>query len=209
MGNVKDSTRGLLPVIAFWLALLVVAGFFGWRAHSHKQREKAEVLEKQQTIAGLAARYNAISNWHDRFEVEGIKTTNGYRVSYYTSDIEDALLRTGGRPVLIVGSVFEVRRIADQAYLGIKAFEYPSLSFILRCEPRHAEFVLGQSTANGDLFVAVANVTSVSRPSFEADARINEDGDDKNAEVIVEPGDQYILKGTCLDISYVGDYDWH
>ena len=202
----KSFIEEYLSSIVVGIIVIVVVGYFGWRTISRKQREKTEAIQTKKKISTLAERYNAVTNWQDKFDENGIKIGKGHR-NVYTTDIESALIQNNGRPVLIVGYVFDVTKIDDRYYLGIMAFEYPDLSFMLRCQSKHAELVLTQPTDDGTSFAVVANVVSVSRPAFEADALIEGTDDDIYTQVIVEPGDQYILQGTCLDISYVEHYE--
>lgn len=182
--------------------VLLVAGYF----ISKHQSEKAETIQTQQKISTLAKRYNAVTDWQERFDEDGIKISKGHR-AVYTTDIEKAFIRNDSRPVLIVGYVFDIIKIGDNKYLGIKAFAYPDLNFLLKCQSQQTELVLTQPTNDGEFFAVVANVISVSRPAFETDALIEETDDERYSDIIVEPGDQYILQGTCLDISYVGHYE--
>ena len=185
--------------IVFGVIVVLVAGYFIFK----HQSEKTEAIQTQQKISTLAKRYNAVSDWQERFDEDGIKIGKGHR-AVYTTDIENALIRNDGRPVLIRGYVFDITKIGNKNYLGIKAFAYPDLNFLLECQLQHVELVLAQPTDGGKVFAVVANVISVSRPAFETDAFIEETDNEVYSEIIVEPGDQYILKGTCLDILYVG-----
>jgi len=199
---VKSFIEEYWSGIVFGILVLLVAGYF----ISKHQNEKAETIQTQQKISTLAKRYNAVTDWRERFDEDGIKIGKGHR-AVYTTDIEKALIRNDGRPVLIVGYVFDITKIGDNNYLGIKAFIYPDLNFLLECQSQQAELVLAQPTDDGEFFAVVANVISVSRPAFETDALIEETDDERYSDIIVEPGDQYILQGTCLDISYVGYYE--
>jgi len=163
-------------------------------------------IQTQQKILTLAKRYNAVTDWQERFDEDGIKIAKGHR-AVYTTDIEKALIQSDSRPVLIVGYVFDITKIGDNKYLGIKAFAYPDLNFLLKCQSQQTKLVLNQPTDGGKFFAVVANVISVSRPAFETDALIEETGDESHSDIIVEPGDQYIIQGTCLDILYVGHYE--
>jgi hypothetical protein len=202
----KSFIEENLSSIVFGVIVLLVGGFFGWRFISRHQREKVETIQMKQKISNLVEHYNAVTNWQHGFDEDGIKIGEEHR-AVYTTDIESALIRSDDRPVLIVGYVFEVRKIDDRHYLGIKAFGYPDMNFILECQSKHAERVLAQATDEGESFAVVASVVSVSRPTFEADAWIEGTDDDRDAQVIVEPGDVYLLQGRCLDISYVGHYE--
>ncbi len=202
----KSFIEEHLSSIVFGVIVLLIAGYFGWRFISKHQREKFEAIQAQQKTSTLAERYNAVTDWQSRFDEDGIKIGKGHR-AVYTMDIEGALMPKDGRPVLIVGYVFDVTKIGDSYHLGIKAFGYPDVNFLLECQSKHAELVLAQPTDEGGSFAVVASVVSISRPGFETDALIEDTDNDVYAEVIVEPGDQYVLQGTCLDISYVGYYE--
>lgn len=195
---IEKYWSGIVSVV---LVLLIV-----WHFISKHQSEKTETIQAQQKISTLAKRYNAVTDWRERFDEDGIKIGKGHR-AVYTTDIEKALIRNDSRPVLIVGNVFDITKIGDNNYLGIKAFAYPDLNFLLKCQSQQTELVLTQPTDDGEFFAVVANVFSVSRPAFETDVLIEEIDDEMYSDIIVEPGDQYILQGTCLDISYIGHYE--
>lgn len=190
------------------VAVVVAAGIalVGWRFLHRRTQNRADDADRRQRIASLAAEHNAVTNWQSRFDEEGMKLEDGHR-SVYTADIREAVLRTNGQPLLVIGYVFEVTKDGDTATLGVTAYEYPDMNFVLRCTTTQADLVLKQPTDDGEFFAVIANVISVSRPGFETDAWVEEDEDDVYAEVIVEPGDQYMLHGRCLDLMYLGEYD--
>jgi len=187
------------------LAVAVTSVIVGTRFLNKRSEKGACHGEAQQRLSSLAAQHNAVTDWQSRFDHRGVKIGDGHR-AVYTSDVVSAVLREDGRPLLIVGHVFEVTKEAQAATLGVKAFEYPDLNFVLSCTSGDADVVLTQPTDRGDLFAVVAAVASVSRPGFETDAWVESEGDDVYAEIIVEPGDQYILRGRCLAIVYIGNY---
>lgn len=188
--------------IVISIIVLVLVGWFIFR----RQKTKTEFIKTKQKISIFAEQYNAVADWQKIFDEDGIKIGKGHR-PVYTTDVENALIRNDGRPALIVGYVFDVSKTGDSHYLGIKALADPNLHFLLECQLEHIKLVLSQSTDDGEFFVVVAIVNFVSRPPFEVDTVTEEDDEGEYSYVIVEPGDQYILKGTCLDIMYVGDYE--
>lgn len=190
------------------VAVVIAAGiaFAGWRFLQRRTQSHADDADRRERIVSLAAQYNAVTNWQSRFDEDGMKLEDGHR-SVYTADITEAVLRTNGQPLLVIGYIFEVANDGDTATLGVKAYEYVDMNFVLRCTTTQADLVLTQPTDEGEFFAVIADVISVSRPGFETDTWVEEDEDDVYAEVIVEPGDQYILHGRCLDLMYLGEYD--
>ncbi len=190
------------------LAVSVGAGaaFVGQRLQESRAHTRADEVNKRQRVTYLVAEHHALTNWRSGFDEDGVKLKDGHR-PVYTSDIAGAVLRTPRQPVLVIGQVFDVARDQEVVTIGVKAAGYPDMNFILQCTTAHADLVLKQPVDGGEFFAIIAEVTSVSRPGFEADAFADETEDGVHANVVVEPGDQYIMKGRCLDLMCWGEYD--
>jgi len=189
------------------LAFAAVVVMFGWRSVQKRRRERADAQECEEQLASLTGKYNAVADWQNALEEGWVKVGGGYR-SAYTCDITDAVLREDGRPLLVVGYVFDVTTEATGATLNVlSALGCPDMYFVLDCTTQHTDVVLNQPTDDGDFFAVVATVTSVSRPGFEADAWVETEDDETYADIVVQPGNTYVLRGRCLGITYIGDYE--
>jgi len=196
-----------VKILKLSMGILVISGLFYWLViqPESKEREYKEINEK--ILSDMALTNGAIRHWNKDFHEEGLKLKDGYR-SIYTVDIERASRNTG-KPILAIGFVYDVSQVNDQYWVGMTSYDYPDLSFLLKCSQKISESILSQQTDKGEFFAFVAQVERVERPSFEVDMVMENDetsDDDTIRQIIVEPGDQYIVYGSCLDVKFLGKY---
>lgn len=115
--------------------------------------------------------------------------------------LENAVLRADAKPLLVIGEIFEARKVGDKCYLGIQWQGDIDIDFIAECSADVQIKVLNQPTDKGRLFASIIKAQVVKRPTFEADAYPI---DSNEAEIIIEPSDKYTVIGTCLDVVYLG-----
>jgi len=184
--------------IGIWIVLNIISS-----QHSNVKKEKAEVEKKiqiEQTISNMVARHNAVTDWKKNFNE---KSTLLGRI--YTVQVEDALIRSDGRPVLFFASVDDVTRIGNKYYVHFHNwFDLsPEIRFVLECDSEQVKKIMGQITDFFEQYAVVALISSLQRPKFEVKAYPHSAED---AEVVVEFSDIFIARGRCLDLLFVGDY---
>jgi len=196
------ESRQRFVVVGGVITIVLAIGIF-W----YVSRRKASTSKREQTISSIANRYGAVRDWHKSFDRDRDRVIlpAGHR-AVYTIDVEKATLRPDKKPLLLIGYVFEARTCADKHYLGVKTRDYPDLNFILECKKDALQKVLDQPADSGSYFAVVAHVQAVKRPAFEIDLFVVGPEED-DVGILVEPGDQYILTGTCLDIVFIGEYE--
>ena len=184
-----------------FIALVVVVGITNL-VSCNQEREAAE--KRKQAIAAMVSKYDAVRDWDKGFDDGRVVLKKGVRL-VYTEDIERALIKTDKKPVLIVGYIYEAKRVGSKHFLGIAAYEHKALdlSFMLSCSEGLFKKALAQHTDDGFYFAVIVQADAVLRPAFEADAYEY----DEDISVIIEPTDKYIITGTCLDMLYIGEHD--
>jgi len=207
--------KNIISKIVFAIIVLAV-GVWGVSSiisscRSATQKEKAETEKKvqiEQNISGMVARHNAVIGWEEIFNVEDIVTGQ-----VYTLQVEDALVRKDGRPILLFGSVSDIVRRNNEYFVhfkkGVLDFSIPDIYFALKLNAEQIKKIIGQKTEIFDRYAIVATITSVQRPKFDVKAysQNGEDGKSEYTEIAVEPCNIFIAKGRCLDLLFVGEYE--
>jgi len=152
------------------IVILIVIGIFMWRYHaSEVQKEKAiATIVKQkadtdrlhdvaanQRLTAFYTRYNAVIDWGNHISEQP-----------YTIELQNALIRTDNRPILVQGEIGDLLK-NDQSisiYLAQKLNHSPSLFFDLTCDKYIADTIInnhsdGSTYAIYDVIVKVKTVT--------------------------------------------------
>lgn len=154
------------------------------------QLEKERLEKERQTkekVQELCSRYNAVVDW-EQGHLE------------YTVEVEDALIRTNGRPVLLFASVEDIVRESDKYTIYCHS-GYSGLGLA-----QQMLAVLGGLERYGlERYAVVARISSVKKVRFklEAHAQGYEYGE---VDVELKRANVFIAKGICLDLIPVGGY---
>jgi len=172
--------------------LVVVASLCGLAlACADKQAEEQRLKESRQRerVLALAARHNTVSGWHEAL-VDG-------RVPLFTVTLENALMKTDGRPVLLAESMLEDISLRDgHYYVELSATELymGEVRFLLECPSEIATALLARKDLMAfDRFAVVARIESV-RKVFGL--RPERDGED----VRIASGTLFVVLGKCLEV---------
>ena len=172
---------------------------------SCEQNKKVEIDKKVEIINDLISQHNADFTWQKLFRNYEISLNNGSRW-FYSIDVENELIRSDNKPILIIGDVFEVKKInEDIYYIGISSEIDYDLHFILQCNSHNVNKILKQSYEEGSSFAIVADISSVKRPLFEADAYVENIDEETDPFIIIEPGDVYLIYGNVIEIKFIGE----
>lgn len=196
------ASKIVFTLIALAIGIWIVSNIISSQ-HSKAEEEKEEVEKKiqiEQTISNMVARHNAVTDWNKNF-YEGDTLLR----HTYTVQVEDALIRNDGRPVLLFGSVDDVIRQGNKYYVHFQNVLYqgPDIHFVLECDSEQVKKIMGHMAGLFNQYAVVALIQSLQRPKFEVTA-FSHSGED--AEVVVESSDIFIARGRCLDLLFVGDY---
>jgi len=185
-----------------WILVVVVMGsILTWFTYcklaerrAKAKRTKAVEVEKQQCrklVSGLAQKWNAVQ--YDRDE-EADWDTLGHNA--FTVDIEECLIRPDGHPVLIRGSLEDVQRRGDKYVVHIDCWR-SGIHCLLECDAVQAGKFRSKTDVDLYEFAVIAKITSVTRPFFQATAKVN--GSD--AEIAIDSPKSFVATGVCLDLT--------
>lgn len=170
-----------------------------------REKEKVETEKKiriKQAITDMIARHNAVNDWERNLREKFISMLT----KVYSIQVEQALVRKDGRPILLFASVEDVAR-QDNKYFGHFHNWFglgPNIHFVLECKPDQIKKVMEQSASQFEQYAVVALISSIQRPKFEPGA-YSENGEGQ--EITIESSNIFIAKGRCVDLLFVGQYE--
>jgi len=196
--TIKDKLTWL-----FWLA--VIGGVAWCFMHQHKTqvREQRTVGIRQQqkdaSIASLALKYNAVTNWEESLP------DRGAGAQPFSIDISSALIRSNGQPVLlelnledVAGKNGSYTAQFSQFYLTNQFFQ---LSIELQCTVEQVKRLLAVRENNGIQCAVVARIAEVSRPKFKLTGSASGSGEDAVLSVeLNDSQDVFLARGELFDI---------
>lgn len=202
----KKTILKVVFIFIIWGVGIWIVSNIASCGRSKQDKEKVETEKKIQTerlIAGMVARHNAVTDWNKNLEKKADELKD-----LYTIEVEEALIRSDGRPVLFFSSVDDIIREKNKHFvhfskwLGLLS---PDIRFVLECDSDQVKKILSQ-TERGFLaeYAVVAVVSSIQRPKFDVKAQSMDSGE---PGIVVEYSDIFIAQGRCLELLYVGFYD--
>jgi hypothetical protein len=189
--------RILLGVIAFGYVVLVLEG-----VRCDKKRSTPE--EREKALIALVSPYDAVRDWDKGFYLGDVVLQDGHRAAN-TDDIKEALIRTDGKPVLVIGVIYNGMTIGSKHFLRIRAYTHqtPFLDFWLSCNKEVYERTSGPLD-EGQFYAAIVRADTVKKPTYEDKIYKSE----VEIPAIELDPDKYFVTGTCLDILYIGRHDY-
>ncbi len=190
----------LHPIIGALLLAVVLATFScRQRSEGPAERKAQARAEVQARIAELSAKYNADTEWQKPFDKPD-------RLFFYTVELQRALIRKDGRPLVFVALVDDVFLHTDgryvlQAHLTVGLDREIHLD--LRCGVQELRGLLDRTPEILEEFAIVARVREVRKPLLQAVAQA---GDEmaNTPEVALEPSRVLLASGDCLDAVKLG-----
>ena len=162
--------------------------------------------ETPEEVKRLCSQYNAVTDWKQHFH----KKAFGQHT--YTVEVEDALIRTDGRPILFYGVADDIVKESDK-YVVYWSAGFASLlrgsdtildlafdrdvRFVLDCTPSQVEKIMDNSVSTFDDYAVIARISEVEKIRFKLSS--GENGE----KVRVETSDVFMAKGKCLDLLFV------
>ena len=180
-----------------WLTLLPVLVLLWGCGQELSDREAAarQALDDQAIVAGLAAEYQATTGWEDDL--------------VYTFQVQERLIT--GRPTLFKALVDDVFHRSGKTFVRFYDNSYSALGsyfvFELECSRPLVDMILTRHSDEAgytrffEEYAVVADIQEVSKPVLGLYASPFSEYD---AEVVVGTSDMFIVKGTCIDIAYIG-----
>jgi hypothetical protein len=162
-------------------ALLVLVAGCGSQAPAEKKEPSGEVLDAKsaEAVSKLAAKHNACADWWGSLRNETPLP------GAYTIELQEAWVRSDGRPVVIVGRVEDIFRKEKAIFLKIPyrpvevgPFKFPdlgpfapSVQFVLECSEDCANAILTEArTGKHGVHAFVCSISQIERHATGAEA---------------------------------------
>lgn len=197
MDTLVRSKRPKTSTVVF--ALVIVAGLAGGVYSILKDRAETRRKAQQETklsgeVATFARRYNAIMGWEEDFLAA--------KKNLYSLKLEDTLVNTGGRPVLIDKPIYDVARRGEKYFLYVYGPE-STIRFILECNRELARRVADRALMSAE-YAIVARILTVERAELKlvpGERGTDDEGEPLAAyEIEVDSSELFIARGDCLDV---------
>jgi len=183
------------------LGVVVAVAIAAWWLHDKLRDSKINtVREKQRSqqqqratdaVKTAVARHGAIVGWEERF---------AKNVSEPLSiQLDDALVQTGGKPILVEGFVEDVSRRGETYLINITDWHVggASVHFVLECDAATARRLT--SKWSGFLEIsAVAKIVSVDKGIIAIKSGVKRTDDE--APVEIDSSSLFIAHGQCLEV---------
>ena len=188
-----------------WIVtFLLVSSLLGACDRQERAAQDAahKVAARSKAIAELASRYRADVAWRKPFEdYSRLRRT-------YTYELQEALIRADGRPVVLVGPIDDIIRLDDGQY-EVRSHERlgvgPQLYLQLACTKDQVGSLLSTAPELLDEYAFVAKVSRLSAPRLRAGAERDATDDVPSTEIVVEPAEVVVAVGQCIEISKLGE----
>lgn len=162
-----------IVVIAMILSL---AGYgIRWLNESNKSSQK-EYAAEAQAVTSMVKKFNAEREWREKLEEVD---------ELYLADVQTALVRNDGRPVLLYVQIVDVFGSGDKTIASFHSREAqpPELRFNLESDPQQVKKIIDNRDTNFE-YAVIASISSVERSPQTED----------------EDKEQFMASGRCLDL---------
>lgn len=210
----------MVLAIVVWITLNIVPHH---RSPTERERARTEAnIRIKRAVSDMVIKHNAVViDW----EIFGEEI--------YTIEVEEALIRSDGRPVLfLLGDVDDIVR-RDEGYfvhfkpaLDIPGFGIPpeihslgippEIHFVLKCSPEQVKKIMNRPAWSfseylffDNEYLVIAAISHVRRIESQPDAFIGIRGDEGiSLDGWIEfQSDVFIASGDCLDLLFVRDFE--
>lgn len=192
--------------------LILIALQSGCKGESYEEKEtkrketqQAKEAQRTKLLDNFSKAYNADTTWQESLKGKGL----------WTMTVQDALIRSDGRPIAGFAGLLDVERRGSKYVLHLSPSKlsfsfFHDLIFTLECAlpdlkaASGSEFNLDLLTGmvlNADYMFA-ARINNVRRAVFKLDAHATGEED---ADVEVKTGTRFIASGECLGVKYIGE----
>ena len=192
-----------------WLIWLALIGGGAWgliysrQANLREQRTEqrnAEIRQKQKdaSIAALALKYNAVTNWEASLPAPDAGEP-------FSIEVSSALIRSNGQPVLLELDLADVAGKNSSYTAQFSQFYLTNLSIQLsvelQCTVEQVKQLVAMRETNGIQCAVVARFTEVSRPKFKLTGSVSGSGEDADLSVELDDSpDVFLARGELLDV---------
>lgn len=195
--NLIAQTRA--PFGASAIAWALICTLTSCRGSKTPKEQQWEIEPKtKEGISAMVAKHNAVQVPSDR-------------LWGYTIEVQEAIVRGDGRPVLVYASVYDITKRDGKYIVDFRHLPWPSVSgprFILECSADQVEPIIHRrrseslrerfsSSMMPDWYAVIASFSHVGKPKFCVEA---EPAFDEEARVVMGVPDVVIATGRCLDL---------
>lgn len=187
------------------ILVLILAGV-AWRISSQmidereqKRLEIDEIVQIEQAVLAMTTAKNAVSDWKKELG----DPTNPKPI--YTAGLESLFVRDDGRPLLIYGSLDDVKEQNGVYLLVLKSDLnlHGTVRLVLECDSNKAKDILGRRVSDFENnYAVVAQIRSVHRLDDEVLSGQN----DETQDTVSEASPVFVADGRALDLLFVGTY---
>ncbi len=188
------------------IILGVVASGYWWVSNQKESTQTPSKVSLEPQIARLISeleqKHNVVKAW-----------AKDLPASPYSIEMQRALIREDGRPILFAGRITDIRQGKENSQVDIEPqWAGASLRVILDCREDTINGILSHAPRETE-YLAVAQIQSVGKAQFRLDARSegvsNTDYDDEGrsfqrvetfTELELEGGDVFLARGKCVDV---------
>lgn len=194
-----SASTKIKDIVVIIVVICVIIGIV-FRQVSRKKLKTEKNFVIKKTIDEMVTKHNAIADWDKCFVDYEKEIEDGHR-GIYTIDIKEALVNNDHRPVLFYGYIADVKKVKETYFTVFYIAENVDITFELKCNSEQIQIILNQPTKDdADYYAVLAIISEIQRPNFEVDSY--------QSDILVEPCDEYIADGICLDLLFIGDYDY-
>jgi hypothetical protein len=198
------------PLAAFSLLALFLA-YEGWTLFfsnasapqevKRRKIEERELLQYQtalKAISAFSSKYNAIVDWNKGLLRSEIRIPYEDYKDFFTIELQEALLNTQDRPVVLIGEIKDITLQGGKAVIRVSAnSSHPDIYYDLVYRGEVLKKITSLQNASGKRydtkFAIVAQINSVKKVRFSANAEFGGEG------VYVSDGDIYLAAGEFID----------
>jgi hypothetical protein len=200
----------VLLAIVYWL---ISSSTSDRRSETQKEKVESEKrLQSEKSDADMVAKHNAVTDWKQNLNKKGEFLGD----SVYTIEIEEALIRNDGRPILFFCGVNDIVR-KENKYLVYFSNLFGFLAsadvhFILDCTPDQVKEIMLHRAGLFEKYAVIARVSEVKKvklklANYPEEHAVTDYDVVETDKVVLEPSNVFIAKGCCLELRFVGDYE--
>ena len=159
----------------------------------------------------MIAKHNAVADWRQQ-----IPKVKNFGRTVYTIELEDALVKTDGRPVLLLAAVRDIVKESEKysVHIVVSSDEFPIIlagissvvvQFSLLCTQEQVDKILPRprsSLFEHKCFAVVARISEVRKIRLE----VNAYGETYDECYLGPSENTFSATGECLDVLFIGDY---
>jgi len=188
-----------------FILVLIIIGFIGYAYNSGSKKRKLADKEKREQLTldeaikqaslAMAAKHHALTDWKNNFADQKDAWSNF--TDYYSIQVETALTKHPGRPVLLKGELLDILKRNGKYYMVFLGSDMGEGSrYELESSDAQIKDILSKPRDLQE-YALIAAITSAQRPTIE----IIESKDENIKGVEIDAtSDFFVIKGKLIDM---------